>query len=252
MAQITTLTDTKTGKTVYPLTSTKAVFNEKGESIEDIMPDRKAWLIDAWNAAAGIYGTYNGETGFFELNGLTDITYEEAISIYALYSATQTKSTTLAGKFMNCKIRTLFPLLFYTNNMGSAIHMFNGCAFLQAIQITDKPENKGATNYDGMFSSCANLKTVYGELNLGNVTTDLLHSMFSFCKKLEEIRLVNIKVNIYLQWSPLISLESLTYMVKNAKNTQPIIIRLHSAAYDRITEELFALAAENNITFVTA
>ena len=32
-------------------------------------------FVDLWNAACGQHGRYNEETGYFELNGLTDITY---------------------------------------------------------------------------------------------------------------------------------------------------------------------------------
>ena len=46
----------------------------------------KALFIDMWNQACtqggNSYGRYNAKTGFFELNGLTDISYEEALLIY--------------------------------------------------------------------------------------------------------------------------------------------------------------------------
>ncbi len=75
-------------------------FLGEGETVEDFMEVsqaerdrlqgiRDAWVrppqvfIDQWNTACGIWGRYNEETGYFELNGLTDITYEEALDIMA-------------------------------------------------------------------------------------------------------------------------------------------------------------------------
>ncbi|WP_303023043.1 hypothetical protein [Duncaniella muris] len=42
-------------------------------------------FIDMWNEACRAYGYYDEATGYFELNGLTDITYEEAQKIYSAY-----------------------------------------------------------------------------------------------------------------------------------------------------------------------
>ena len=50
---------------------------------------KKKVFIDTWNTActsAGIrYGSYNEKTGYFELNGLTDISYEQALDITGLF-----------------------------------------------------------------------------------------------------------------------------------------------------------------------
>lgn len=47
----------------------------------------KACQVDGlfWGAARIVVGRYNEATGFFELNGLTDITYEQALVIYDQY-----------------------------------------------------------------------------------------------------------------------------------------------------------------------
>lgn len=51
--------------------------------------------------------------------------------------------------------------------------------------------------------------------------------------------------------SPLLSLESISYMIENATNTAAITITLHPTAYARVSDELFALAAEKNITIAS-
>ena len=47
MAQIITLTDRKTGEAVYPVTSTKAVFDEKGEDLDTLLSAQKQETEDA-------------------------------------------------------------------------------------------------------------------------------------------------------------------------------------------------------------
>lgn len=53
----------------------------KAYAREGLSP-KEALFIDLWNNACGSYGRYNAETGYFELNGLTDIGYDEALKIF--------------------------------------------------------------------------------------------------------------------------------------------------------------------------
>ncbi len=49
-------------------------------------------FIEKWNTACGDYGSYNTTTKYFELNGLDDITYDQAVEIYT-YSNTYNGET---------------------------------------------------------------------------------------------------------------------------------------------------------------
>ena len=99
-------------------------FLGEGETVEEFMEVseaerdrlqgiRDAWVrppqvfIDQWNTACGIWGRYNEETGYFELNGLTDITYEQALSIMAAGPLIDSLSPFAGGLFS--KIRTNLP-----------------------------------------------------------------------------------------------------------------------------------------------
>lgn len=64
---------------------------------------KKRLFIDMWNSACGSYGQYNADTGFFELNGLIDITYDEAIPIYLRKMG---PSYDYRFLFYNVKVRT--------------------------------------------------------------------------------------------------------------------------------------------------
>lgn len=103
--------------------------------------------------------------------------------------------------------------------------------------------------------NCSKLKKIIGYIQyVGlsniNITNNYL---------LEEIRFKNIKVNLMIKDSPLISLESLQYLITNAANTSPITVTVHADVYAKIQDEsnadwhsLLSAAQEKQITFATA
>ena len=145
---------------------------------------KKDLFIDLWNNAAGASGCYNAETGLFELNGLTDISYAEAQTIYKL-------GTNCEG-YMNLKYRfrsnlwatmpatacrTFMPMRYCQSDWNSA---FYGCSKLEALNIIGE-----CTVGYHCFWECSSLKEIKGEiwaLSLSS-TTD----MFYHCYALEPV-----------------------------------------------------------------
>lgn len=83
--------------------------------------------------------------------------------------------------------------------------------------------------------------------------------MFQDCILLEYVRIQKIRQSISFSDSPLLSLESLQYLITNADNTLAITVTVHADVYAKIQDEtqtewhaLIASAQEKNITFVTA
>lgn len=80
---------------------------------------KKRLFIDLWNQAAGDYGRYNEDTGFFELYEIYDIGWDEALLIYRisgqwdLYSFSYNVESYIAG--YGRKIRVLLPFVVGTN-----------------------------------------------------------------------------------------------------------------------------------------
>lgn len=83
---------------------------------------KKRLFIDLWNQAAGDYGRYNEDTGYFELFEIYDIGWDEALLIYRisgqwdLYSFSYNVDAYVAGYGRN--IRVLLP--FVTGSNGEA------------------------------------------------------------------------------------------------------------------------------------
>ncbi|MBD5258986.1 MAG: hypothetical protein HDS52_09955, partial [Barnesiella sp.] len=205
-------------------------------------------FIVRWNELGKGYGIYNEQTCLFELNGLTDITYEEAIKIYALYPLCEAAFSTKAYLFPSIKVRTLFPIrvvgsidmtaMFQTSALSKIRFIFNSTASIAKL-----------TN---IFYYADKLESIYGEITLGDSGSTSYTGAFNGCTKLRDIQLKKLKYSISFSHSPDLSVESLIYMVTNSVNTSQITITIHRNAYARVTDELFTLAEERNITLAAA
>lgn len=210
--------------------------------------------------AAG--AVYNEQTGFYELNGLTDITEEQMKVIYVQTNPTK-RVTDLCSVLNASSIRTNFPFL----NRGGYKNIdcyaaFANCTNLEVVAF-------GARDGDNFFPSriiyafinCIKLREIKSVLNVISLEShnNKFLNTFSGCRALEKILILNLKDNISFSDSPLLSLESLQYMITNAANTSPITVTVHADVYAKIQDEsnadwhsLLSAAQEKQITFATA
>ena len=188
---------------------------------------------------------YNEATGYYELNGLTDITEEEMRVIYKYAGTPQTKAA-----FAYSKARTNLPMPgMYNGTMYGA--MFYGCTNLEVAYLGNKQSSP--TSYDvplvytegnNCFYLCKKLKKIYGKIYQRN-NWDLT---FGDCSALEEVRIAELYSSIQLSWSPNLSKESVQYMITNAKPLSgaaagSIAITLHPTAYARLKDDADIVAA---------
>lgn len=225
-------------------------------------------FIDLWNNAARPYilmsgfveyGKYNEETGFFELNGLTDITYEQALEIYNFSWLEPDKS-----EFIGQNARTNFLLWSYDNRYstggsatknGARIYSSFGWVGLNIEVMRVSPDNQSLQfAISPGTSSMARLRKILGVLDISRITV-----VFSIgASKLEEVKITNAKCNLSFREANKLSFESIQYMVTKASNTTPITITVHPDLYAKLTDvengEWFALnelAISKNITFAS-
>lgn len=241
-----------------------SVYNETYEiqDINDVISSMNTVLNTqqgnrALYVAAG--AVYNEQTGFYELNGLTDITEEQMRNIY-VYTSGAINQNDLSGKFSNLPIRTNLP---FKANSGS----YFGDASIGAMFVknhTIEVINIGSTvypNYIGYaFAQCDKLRKILTVINLNSYSLGKpITTMFQGCILLEYVRIQKIRQSILFSNSPLLSLESLQYLITNADNTLAITVTVHADVYAKIQDEtqtewhaLIASAQEKNITFATA
>ena len=210
--------------------------------------------------AAG--AVYNEKTGFYELNGLTDITEEQMKVIY-VQTHHVTRQTDLSGVFANANnIRTNYPFKIDGGYKQVLCHAtFAGCTNIEVVAFTKSTNNvfySSRVNY--LFQHCRKLKEVIGIIRIDYASSsEKYEKMFYQCFALVSVSLRGVKYDISFSDSPLISLESLQYMITNASNASPITVTVHADVYAKIQDEtnvewhaLIETAAAKQITFATA
>lgn len=235
--------------------------NEKAQlEVSDAVWERPGEeLIAEWEDYGGVY---NRTTGFGELNGLTDLTAKDMRLINAFYPrcvAPQNDAfivNDIGGRFCSYPGRTLHKI--GGNRLGgqgtTAAWLLHNSK-VEAVSFA--PEVSSCTSWKFAFSRCYKLHTIKG-MTLSNYTARPMLNAFEFCQALVNIEIKYAWADLDFHWSPLISLESLEYIIQYSANTanhagktEPMTITLHPDAYARITDELFALAAEKNITIAS-
>lgn len=208
--------------------------------------------------AAG--AVYNEQTGFYELNGLTDITEEQMREIYVKTNEMD-KYGDLTSSYPGAKIRA--NLGFYENTYRfqksiSIFDAFRGSQF-EVLKLGANSLNyrTPVSNVNSAFTACRKLTKIIGVLDFSNITSNVNYT-FGSCEKLNSVFIKNLKISIPFSDSPLLSLESLQYLITNAANTSAITVTVHADVYAKIQDEtqtewhaLIASAQEKNITFAT-
>lgn len=231
-------------------------------------------FIDAWNrecaykGVADYFGRYNEQTGYFELNGITDITYEEALRIWARsehgqmgYSSMSLNEYRLSSGggwpetrgYVNC--RTYFPIKCSSGyTAGNLYRAFSGNTTVEAIAFVS---GYGVchSNFGTMketFRGCTKLRRVIGSLGFPSVDS---HT-FAECESLEEIELLRYVAmgDVNLSWSPRLSDASVAYLINKAKRQKDedtATYIFHPQVYARIPAQLFETALSKGITIAT-
>ena len=181
--------------------------------------------------AAG--ATFNDETGYYEVNGLTDITEGEAIKM--LQHFTRSARTPYGQLYMSSDCRTFFPLP-YTDTPYSWVGSHRGCKNLVYANIC-KAKRLLLSDGTAMFWNCYKLKEIVQELVFFNTTTFKANNMFSGCRVLETVKIGDLRVNLSIADTSVLSLESVTHLVNNASNTSAITVTVHPEVYAKLTDE---------------
>jgi len=241
----------------------KKRFLTSDESIDDykeVTPAQKATIVAAdakWEEpseefiaeckAEGV--VYNDDTGYFELNGLVDITTGQMRAIMP-YLVLGRAGGSLTYKFIRTAIRTVTVYAEGTP-VTKAMDMTFYASSVETIAF--KVARSGAMETQSItqpFRACASLHTIYGIIDVMYATTGLI-DLAPLATKLKYINIKSLKTSITFKDCPQLSLESITYMVENAANTTPITITLHPDAYARLTDEIITAATAKQINFAT-
>lgn len=187
----------------------------------DSLAPKEQLFIDMWNSACGTYGKYNAETGFYELNGLTDITYEQAL---AIYNNKLILNNEMRRVLAHAQIRTILTI---GSNNGADVGGCNLALFAQgsSIEIFDGHRIEVTSSSDWMFNSCSRLTSVKG-MCLFFGTTGVTFG----CVNLKTLY-ITISGNVNFSNLPLLTYDSFDYIIKASNPSSIITIKVHPTTY---------------------
>lgn len=208
--------------------------------------------IDLFISAGAVF---NEESGYFELNGLTDISYEEMSAIY-------NAGFKMAEGYWSNNIRTnIFRPCNVYNADAALLYGFTGMyanrnCKAESFKFTEQETYGVALKNQlyGTYEGCIYLKT-FGKGVFFCQDTNIANQAFTQCYSLETIYLRNLKKNVWFKDSARLSIASVLYMVAKSAATSAIVITLHADTYAKAmadTEIQSALEAHPNVSLASA
>ena len=199
-------------------------------------------FINHFNTAAGDDGGYNETTGFFELNGIKDIGYAEALRIM---DVSTWPKLDLGGSYLSdikLSIRTALPLNTPIMSVYSLRAFAHNNTDIEVINI-NQGMYSSCSSIVQAFGYCLKLRSILGVITANFTSAALASSAFGDCRSLEDVRLHNIRCSISFAHSPRLSLDSIDYMITNAANTGAITLTFHPDVYAKLTGDTTNAAA---------
>lgn len=170
---------------------------------------------------------FNDETGYYEMNELTDLTENDCIKMYAYYKPNAIM-TSYSGMWQYSSIRTNFPIPF-PDNPYEWTFAYRGCYNLEIA----KPSGQSSLlvkTFNAALQNCNKLRKVLTIIRCFNNDTNINFNL----PLLEYYKIQAIQVNVRLI-SPKINYESVRYWIDNAANTSAITITVHPTTYGYLT-----------------
>ena len=238
-------------------------------------------FIDLWNNACidprtkQVVGRYNESTGYFELNGLTDITYQQAMDIYRYTSNGVTTDDLNVMGYGFAQFRTNLPpsLGCYWVQINN---LFSLNEILEVVRLPQfyPTEVKLRPNTRSAFEGCKKLREIINVMEAPSHASDAYtwYGTFDRCFELETVRIKKLYGNISFAHSPLISSDSISYLVENrtTAHTDVITVTVHADTFAKLTgdttnpavaaltpaelaqwQQILTAATEKNISFTT-
>ena len=224
----------------YIYESEGAIYNDTLRTVERTAP---------WG------GVISHRAGHWYLNGLGDITNEQMRKIYSFGHSTLADSALAAGGLnasYAANIRTnLSRVGMYHRSINEALCYYNTALEVLTGGLSSNTDSILTIANASTFTLCRLLKAVIGcRLTFKNAND----STFQECFALEHISIHALSLSLNLKDSPLISKQSLLYMINNSAATSAITIKLAPEAYAKYStdsEVLAALAAKPLVTLIT-
>ena len=196
-------------------------------------------LRDLYISAGAVY---NERTGFYELNGLTDITEEQMRVIW---------QEDLIGWYRKGRTNLTRSIANKGNDGGYSYgqKMSNICKENTNLEVFNFGSDFYASYSFAAFSGCTKLREVLPQYKIVPYSESLGYNIFDNCPALQEVRFDMQYVtrgNVLFSGSPLLSKESVLSIITtmgSVPKENPFTITLHPTAYARLKDDADIVAA---------
>ena len=201
---------------------------------------------------------WNGDTGYWELNGLTDLTNEDMQECYSVgnvymnpitsayqYASKKFRTNMWVDQYFDGNYDAPFSSVFRNNSKLEVINLKGNITEYIVYSLTSNG------NIDYCFRNCDSFRRMIGIVKINGKS---LTNTFFHCYKLEEIYINGVNTNASFADSSNLSKESLLYLINKA-GTAEFTITLHADTYAwaSVDEDIqAALAEKTNITLQSA
>lgn len=233
----------------------------KNDFTKVLVPWRKDSSLRDLYISAG--ARYNEATGYYELNGLTDITEEEMRVIYDRTWGWWIALPNIGG-FGSSYPRTNIPCPDYkaivykgSCNISSCFNNGEIADNLEVLNFRPRylPSDSAfdqikVNNMNWMCQGNRKPITIIGIINTHYVSDN---NSLNIGGNIKSINIKNLSKNIKFYGSSVLSKESVLYMINNSEGTNAFTIALNKAVYDVMKDDadiIAALAEKTNITLV--
>lgn len=179
---------------------------------------------------------WNANTGYWELNGLRDISSDEISFIYAERLASWTCA--MEGLYAYSAQRTNFVGRTVSTSWGylpnNSVWMFLEARNMEVVRISEEGKSLEIMNAAGMFFRANTLRSILGVIDFASASE--VSEMFKDCFALEFVQCANLKSNISFSHSSLLSKESLLFMINNCAPNVTFTITLHPNVWTKCQE----------------
>lgn len=225
--------------TVYHGNDTYTII-VKSDFTKVLVPWRKDSSLRDLYISAG--AKYNEATGFYELNGLTDITEEEMRIIW---------QEDLSGWYRKGRTNLTRNIAYKGTDGGysDGQKMSTICNANTNLEVFNLGSDFYASYSFAAFSGCTKLREVSPQYKIIPYTESLGYNLFNNCLALQEVRFNMQYVTrgrVLFSESPLLSKESVLSVITtmgSVPKENPFTITLHPTAYARLKDDADIVAA---------
>lgn len=221
-------------------------------------------IADAVTASVALHSAYercgavyNSSTGYWELNGLTDLTEEDMLNIFLWSSCLLNSPNNMSYIFLFAPLRTTFHAVTdHDWNMHTESIVMTGMCMgsdIEVLSLTNPEGGSGGviliSDASNAFNRCSELVRIADCLDADNSTTNVFANAFIGCSMLREVSIRNLNSSLDFSSCPLITYNSMKFIVDNSRPSQNITITVHPTTWSYMSDPVADIPEEVGGTY---